>query len=30
MEQSKLISSVIARLRVAYPYQFKDYDDEML
>lgn len=30
MDQSKLISSVIAKLRVAYPYQFKDYDDEML
>lgn len=30
MDQSKLISSVIARLRVAYPHQFKDYNDEML
>lgn len=30
MERSKLISSMIARLRVAYPSQFKDYDEEML
>ncbi|MCI9434738.1 MAG: hypothetical protein HFI86_05670 [Bacilli bacterium] len=28
MEQSKLISSVIAKLRVAYPYYFKELDDD--
>ena len=30
MEQSKLISSVIAKLRIAYPYYFKDLDEEMI
>lgn len=30
MEQSKLISSVIAKLRIAYPYYFKDLEDEMV
>lgn len=28
MEQSKLISVVIARLKIAYPYYFKDLTDE--
>lgn len=28
MEQSKLISMVIARLKLAYPYYFKDLDTE--
>lgn len=28
MEQSKLISSFIAKLKVAYPYYFKDLSDE--
>ena len=30
MEQSKLISGVIAKLRIAYPYYFKDLDEDML
>lgn len=30
MEQSKLISGVIAKLRIAYPYYFKELDEEML
>ena len=30
MEQSKLISSVIAKLRIAYPYYFKELDEDML
>ncbi len=30
MEQSKLISRVIAKLRIAYPYYFKELDEEML
>ena len=29
MEKSKLISSVIANLRLAYGYYFKDFDEEM-
>lgn len=28
MEQSKLISSFIAKLKIAYPYYFKDLTDE--
>lgn len=28
MEQSKLISSIIAKLKVAYPYYFKELTDE--
>lgn len=28
MEQSKLISSIIAKLKVAYPYYFKELADE--
>lgn len=30
MEQSKLISGVIAKLRIAYPYYFKELSEEML
>lgn len=30
MEQSKLISGVIAKLRIAYPYYFKELDENML
>lgn len=30
MEQSKLISGVIAKLRIAYPYYFKELDEDML
>lgn len=30
MEQSKLISGVMAKLRIAYPYYFKDLDEELI
>ena len=30
MEQSKLISGVIAKLRIAYPYYFKELDEETI
>lgn len=30
MDKSKLISSVIAKLRIAYPYYFKELDEDMI